>query len=176
MATYTIPPEPDGPLWVTIDGKHQRVTRSAAGNDWGPIEYRSVTWPELLALGEVSDVHPDLPADAPLPWTWTGSEIEDADGGTVARELALNTTLQDEQVMAFVVKAVNAYGERVTSGWPSDADRAIEQARAAHDEAEITRLNVELAEVLGEVRAILDGGPGAAVVARNKLRTRLGGA
>lgn len=169
MTTFKIPAPPDGPVWLTdADGVVSRAT--AVGPDldrWKIGGWPGThTWPELLALGEVSDVHPDLPADDPLPWRIDQGDVVDATDGAVDLGAAAR----------FIVKAVNAYGERL-AGDGDDPDRALAQERARADaaEAEVIRRGHELAAVLGEVRPLLDCGTFSPeyIAARDALRARL---
>jgi hypothetical protein len=119
VTTYKIPAAPDvDTVWLTIaSGSTIRVCRD--GLRWRvPNETVAHTWTELLALGEVSDVHPDLPADAPLPWSWLGQNdgIEDANGDSVYLSASVGP---------FLVAAVNAYGERVAGGDAQDVVRKL---------------------------------------------------
>ncbi len=122
MTTYTIPSEPAGPLWVTVNGVVSRWTYDACSRrgPWSTSgQSERLYWSELLALGEVSDAHPDLPVDAPLPWTVDGDgDVKAADGHYV--DINLHSAL----MAAFVVRAANAYGEQVAVVEALAQDRA----------------------------------------------------
>lgn len=154
MTTYEIPTAPDvDTVWLTPPDATpvERWTRVGA-NTW-KSETAILTWSELLQLGKAWDVHPDLPADAPLPWRVDfEAGVVDANKDMVRLGLRLGP---------FVVKAVNAYGERVTGGDVSPVD------------ALTATLQAELAEVLGEVDALLAGRIDDARRAEAALRARL---
>lgn len=121
MTTWRIDPEPDcDRLWVAphdMSGavEYRRVGTTDRygtpvavwGSQSGSRDQR--TWPGLLALGEVSDTHPDLPRRAPLPWTW-----DDEDGITDARGNGIDS--RDQEVTSFIVRAANALHKRILAG------------------------------------------------------------
>ena len=161
MSTYKIPTAPDvDTVWVSEPGGDRPFRWVRAGvNTWRGEDGVIVAWIELLALGEVSDAHPDLPADAPLPW-----RVDSEDGVVDANEDAVRLGLR---LGPFVVKAVNAYGERVAGG-------GTNYARLNADmRGEVRDLNAELDAVLGEVRELLDAKPWDIGPHVLKLRARL---
>ena len=124
MATYRMDPEPTADVvWLTPrEGgapiECRRSTRADAPG-WfrhGVDATATFTWPELLGMGQVSDVHPEL-ADVdhahPLPWRddWrdgAGYRVLDARGGVVCQAAHHSGPL--------IARAVNALAEQISRG------------------------------------------------------------
>ena len=112
MTNWRIPAEPDcARIWVWPHDVTGVIEFRRHGLWHGVVDGVDValSWPQLLTLGEVSDTHPDLPRHAPLPWTWDDEDgIADRDGWSVK--------FTDDEVTSFIVRAANAYAERVLAG------------------------------------------------------------
>jgi hypothetical protein len=111
MTFYHLPVEPKTDrLWTLEgDGTDPKVFEwhyNAGSHFWWSGQ-ASCRWVDLLTRGAVSDHHPDLPDGAPLPWSWDEEQgVLDADGRPV-------DTRPEHEAAGFIVRAANAYAERL---------------------------------------------------------------
>lgn len=104
MTTWKRVEEPDAPIVWTEEGT--RVVHEES-DIWLMPNGDTYSWAELLDdFGPLYSTHPYLRVGDPLPWSFDGDEIYDANGERVNPY---------HVVGAFIVKAVNAYGELLAS-------------------------------------------------------------
>jgi hypothetical protein len=122
MTTFRLPPEPAGPVWLHHpEVGVVRAIRSPGARPGGWVwDVENVpdhvfSWPEMLALGDVQDEHPDLAGLPPFPWAVETGDVDQVfiENGEGRAFLELPDVLDSYRIAELIVAAVNAYAAQL---------------------------------------------------------------
>jgi hypothetical protein len=125
MATFEIPAEPTADrVWLLDHPKHDcplLVTRDSIAPPLWDVVGKLHSWPELLALGTVTDVDPDdVSWLSPGPWTAKNEAVvRNASGDIMASTSRAPDHVDAYRLAALIARLVNEHVARHSDEDPS---------------------------------------------------------